>query len=81
MVRKSKADICKVYGKSKVRERSFLIIGTGTDDFWQGYETFSNFCGGTQILSAIFMGCKTISLEKIEENILNEVTDQRMNES
>ena len=23
-----------------VRERSFIILGTGADDFWQGYETF-----------------------------------------
>ena len=24
----------------KLREQSFLILGTGVEDFWQGYETF-----------------------------------------
>ena len=25
----------------ETREWSFLTLGTGADDFWQGYETFS----------------------------------------
>ena len=47
------------------RAQSFLILGTGTEDLWQGYESFFHcLCGGTNILRAIFIGCKTISLKK-----------------
>ena len=31
-----------------VRERSFLILGTGAEDFWQGYETFFHYFVGVQ---------------------------------
>ena len=58
-----------------IRERSFLILGTGAEDFWQGYETFSHyFVGCKNILRAFFLGYKTILLHKI----LNENIDQRL---
>ena len=56
------------------RERSFLILGTRADDFWQGMKLFSVTLWGTKILRAIFMGYQTIFLE----NILSEVIDQRL---
>ena len=47
------------------------------DNFWQEYESFFHyFGGGTNILRAIFMGYKTILLEKI----LGKVIDQRLKE-
>ena len=55
--------------------RSFLILGTGAEDFLQGYETYS-ICGSTNILRAILMGYKTILLEKN----LDELMDQRLKE-
>ena len=47
------------------REQLFLILDTVVEDFWPGYETFLLSCGATKILRAIFMGYKTILLEKI----------------
>ena len=35
----------------QLMERSFLIMVTGAEDLWQGYETFPLFCGGTKIYS------------------------------
>ena len=65
-----------VFGSLDLGERSFLIQGTGAEDFRKGYETFSNILWGTKIFSAIFMGYEIILLEKIEEKILNEVTNK-----
>ena len=51
--------------QSYLRVQSFLIRGTGAEDFWQGCKNFfASPCGGTKILTAIFMGYKTILLEK-----------------
>ena len=49
---------------STVREQSFLILGTGVEDFLRGYENFSLTFGVTKILKAILMEYKTILLEK-----------------
>ena len=40
-----------------VRVRSFLILGTGAEDFWQGYETFfHNFVGVRKYIKSNFYG-------------------------
>ena len=44
--------------------------------FGRGMKLFPSLCGGTKILRAILMGYKTILLEKI----LDEVIDQRLKE-
>ena len=37
------------------RDQSFSIVGTGAEDFWQGYENFkSNFMGYKNNLLEIF---------------------------
>ena len=60
-----------------VRERSFLILGTRTEDFWQGYETFLHFLVGVRkFQEQILMGYKTIFIE----TILDEAADQRLKE-
>ena len=51
-------------------------MGAGEEDFRQGYKTFFIVLWGTKTLSAMFMGHKTILLEKI----LDEVIDQRLKE-
>ena len=33
---------------NKIRERSFLILGTGAEDFSQGYETFLHYFAGVR---------------------------------
>ena len=45
-----------------VREWSFLILGTGADDSWQGYETFPIIRWGYETFKKHFMGYKTILL-------------------
>ena len=30
----------------ELTERSFLILGTGVEDFWHRYKAFSIICGG-----------------------------------
>ena len=46
-----------------VKEWSFLTLGTGAEDFWQGYETFCHHSmGGMKLSRNIFMGYKTILL-------------------
>ena len=49
-----------------IREQSFLTVGTRAEDFRQGYETYfvPQFCWGTEILRAISVRYKSISLEK-----------------
>ena len=47
-----------------LRERSFLILGTGAEDFWQGYETFSHyFVGVREYYEQFLWGTKLISLK------------------
>ena len=62
MIPTEKQDIQKM-----VREWSFLILGNGAEDFWN-FLSFMKlsplFCRGKKILRAIFVGCKTILLEK-----------------
>ena len=55
-----------------IRERSFLILGTGAEDFWQGYETILYFRAGRNILRAILMGYKIILLEKNFDEVINQ---------
>ena len=38
------------------RKRSFLILGTGAEDFGWGTKLFPVFCGGTNLLRTIFTG-------------------------
>ena len=60
-----------------VRERSFSILGTGAEDFLQGYETFLHyFVGVRKFLEQFLWGYKTIFLEKV----LDEATDERLKE-
>ena len=59
-------------------ERSFLILGTGAEDFWQGYETFSHcFAGMRKCIKSNFLGYETILLDKV----LDENIDQRKKEN
>ena len=51
-------------------------MGTGAEDFWHGYETFSIIFWGLQNFKSILVGYKTILLEKI----LDEVIKQRLKE-
>ena len=43
-----------------LREQSFLILGTGAEDFWQGYETFSNILWGYKNIKSNIYGYITI---------------------
>ena len=61
----------------QVKQCPFSILGTRVGDVWQVYETFSILFSGTKIFRAIFMGYKTILLERI----LDEVIDQRLKEN
>ena len=42
----------------KLRERSFLILGTGAEDFWQGYETLSIILWGYQNIKSNSYGVR-----------------------
>ena len=42
--------------RAKFRERSFLILGTRAEDFWQGYETFLHYFVGYENFKSNFHG-------------------------
>ena len=39
-------DGCNKFETPAIRERPFLILGTGAEDFWQGYENSSHYFVG-----------------------------------
>ena len=48
-----------------IRERSFLILGSRAEDFWQGHESFFLYCVGVQKCQEQFLwDTKLFSLKR-----------------